>query len=254
MAFADFDLEGKIALVTGAGRGIGRAVALALAAAGADLALTSRTRSELDTLAQQLREKGRRAEVFVADISQVAEIQGLVEWCEDTFGRIDILVNNAGALAPGGLFEVTEATWDLVIDTNLKGAFFCAQAAARGMVARGSGKIVMIGSTYSVVGARNRAPYCASKGGVLLLTRALALDLALYNVQVNAVGPAATDTQGARALWTEEAWHQELLAKIPAGRFCTPEDVAGAVVYLSSPAADMVTGQLVLVDGGWTIQ
>ncbi|MCC7107318.1 MAG: glucose 1-dehydrogenase [Chloroflexi bacterium] len=254
MAFAGLDLDGKIALVTGAGRGIGRAVALAMAEAGADLALASRTRSELETLAQQLRERGRRAEVFVSDVSRVAEVQGMVQWCEDTFGRIDILVNNAGAMAPGGLFEVTEATWDRVIDTNLKGPFFCAQAVAHGMVGRGSGKIVMMGSTYSVVGARDRSPYCASKGGVLLLTRALALDLAPYNVQVNAVGPAATETGGARALWTEEAWSQDLLARIPAGRFCTPEDVAGAVVYLSSPASDMVTGQLVLVDGGWTIQ
>jgi NAD(P)-dependent dehydrogenase (short-subunit alcohol dehydrogenase family) len=252
--FPGFDLSGKVALVTGAGRGIGRDSALGLAQAGADLALTSRSEQELQSLAEEVRGLDRRAEVIPVDLQRVAEIQTMVGRVEDLFGRIDILLNNAGTNVNQTVLEVSEQAWDLIMDTNLKGAFFCAQAVARGMVERRAGKIITMASTFAVVGMPERVPYCASKGGVLQMTRAMAVELAPCNVQVNAVGPTATPTVMNQELFENEAWRQMVLARIPAGRFCSPADVAGAVVFLASPAADMVTGQILLVDGGWTAQ
>jgi NAD(P)-dependent dehydrogenase (short-subunit alcohol dehydrogenase family) len=254
MAFPGFDLSGKIALVTGAGRGIGREAALGLAQAGADLAVTSRSEPELRSLAEEVRALGRLAEVFPADLRRVPEIREMVGRVEAHFGRIDILLNNAGTNVNQTVLEVTEEAWDVMMDTNLKGAFFCAQAVARGMVERQAGKIINMASTFAVVGMPVRVPYCATKGGVLQMTRAMAVELAAENVQINAVGPTATWTVMNQELFEQEAWRQMVLAKIPAGRFATPADVVGAVVYLASPAADMVTGQILLVDGGWTAQ
>lgn len=254
MTLPGFDLTGKVALVTGAGRGIGRDSALGLAQAGADLALTSRSEQELESLAEEARRLGRQAETFPADIKSVVEIRAMVRRVEERFGRIDILLNNAGTNVNQRVPDVTEEAWDLMIDTNLKGAFFCAQAAARGMVERGAGKIITMASTFSVVGMPERVPYCASKGGVLQMTRAMAVELAASNVQVNAVGPTATWTVMNQELFENETWRAMVLAKIPAGRFATPADVAGAVIFLASPASDMITGQIIIVDGGWTAQ
>jgi 2-deoxy-D-gluconate 3-dehydrogenase len=249
-----FDLSGKLALVTGAGRGIGRECALALARAGADLAVSSRTSAELESLAAEARALGRRAEVFLADARDVQQLQSMVERVLARFGRIDVLLNNAGTNVNQSVLEVTEDAWDLMMDVNLKAAFFCAQAAARAMVAQGGGKIVNMGSTFSVVGMAGRVPYCASKGGLMQLTRAMAVELAPRNVQVNAVGPTATETVMNRELFAQPDWREMVLGRIPAGRFARPEDVVGAVVYLASAAADMVTGQIILIDGGWTAQ
>jgi 2-deoxy-D-gluconate 3-dehydrogenase len=254
MAFPGFDLTDKIALVTGAGRGIGRDAALGLAQAGAHLAVTSRSEHELRSLADEVRAIGPRAEAFPADLQRVSDIRAMVRRVEEAFGRIDILLNNAGTNVNQTVLDVTEEAWDLMMDINLKAAFFCAQAVAHGMVARRAGKIINMASTFAVVGMPVRVPYCASKGGVLQMTRAMALELAAENVQVNAVGPTATETVMNRELFANEDWRRMVLAKIPAGRFCTPADVVGAVVYLASPAADMVTGQILLVDGGWTAQ
>jgi NAD(P)-dependent dehydrogenase (short-subunit alcohol dehydrogenase family) len=254
MSFPGFDLSGKVALVTGAGRGIGRDSALGLAQAGADLGLTSRSPQELESLAEEVRCLGRQADVFPADIRSVPDIQRMVREVEGRLGRIDILLNNAGTNLNQTVLEVTEEAWDLMMDTNLKGAFFCAQAVARGMVDRGGGKIITMASTFAVVGMPERVPYCATKGGALQMTRAMAVELAARNVQVNAVGPTATWTVMNQQLFEDESWREMVLAKIPAGRFCTPADVVGAVVFLASPASDMITGQIILVDGGWTAQ
>ncbi|MCC7105517.1 MAG: SDR family oxidoreductase, partial [Chloroflexi bacterium] len=170
MSFPGFDLSGKIALVTGAGRGIGRDCALGLARAGADLAVTSRTVSELESLAEEARKLGVRAEVFPADIRSVANIRAMVASVEERYGRIDILLNNAGHNVSQAVLDVTEEAWEQMVDVNLKGAYFMAQAVARGMVERRSGRIISTGSTFSVVGMPTRSVYCATKGGVLQFT------------------------------------------------------------------------------------
>ena len=254
MTYPSFDLSGKIALITGAGRGIGRDCALALAQAGADIAVTSRSEAELHEVAEEARKLGRRADVFPADISNVASIRAMVAAVEERFGRVDILLNNAGHNISQTVLDVTEEAWDQVMNINLKGAFFTAQAAARGMVERKSGKIITTASTFAVVGMPTRSVYCATKGGVLQFTRAMAIEFAPLNVQVNAVGPTATWTVMNEPLFSDPAWREWCLAKIPAGRFAMPADVAGAIVFLASPAADMITGQLLLIDGGWTAQ
>jgi NAD(P)-dependent dehydrogenase (short-subunit alcohol dehydrogenase family) len=247
-----FDLTGRVALVTGAGRGLGRAAALGLAKAGADVAVASRSTGELDAVVAEIAEVGRRATAHPCDIRSVAAIEAMVADVVSTHGRIDILVNNAGTKTPQDVLDVTEEAWDLVIGTNLKGAFFCAQAVGRRLVEQGSGKIINVASTYAVVGARGRATYAASKGGLLQLTRVMAIEWAGKGVNVNAVGPTAARTKMNEALFDDTGYQKGVLARIPAGRYLEPEDVVGSIVYLASRASDMVHGHLLLIDGGWT--
>jgi 2-deoxy-D-gluconate 3-dehydrogenase len=176
----------------------------------------------------------------------------MVEKAVDRFGRIDILVNNAGINISKPALEVTEQDWDRVLDVNLKGVFFCSQAVARGMIQQKSGKIVNVASQNGVIGYYNRAAYCSSKAGVVNLTRVLAIEWASRSINVNAVGPTFVRTPLTEKLFQEESFKREVLSRIPLGRLGKPEDVAGAVVFLSSPAADLITGHTLLVDGGWT--
>jgi NAD(P)-dependent dehydrogenase (short-subunit alcohol dehydrogenase family) len=252
-ALSPFDLTGKIALVTGASRGIGRACALALARAGADVALASRNESDLNNVAREIRALGRHAEVFPVDMRQTPAIGAMIAGVEARFGRIDILINNAGATHHQSTLEMDEETWDTVIDTNLKAAFFCAQATAKGMVERRAGKIVNMASTFSVVGREGRVAYCASKGGLLQMTRAMALEFAPFNVQVNAIGPGPTLTEGRAELFSDPLRAKLAVSKVPAGRLLKPEDISPTAVFLASAAADMIVGQLLLVDGGYTV-
>jgi NAD(P)-dependent dehydrogenase (short-subunit alcohol dehydrogenase family) len=252
MSTALFDLTGRVAMVTGAGRGLGRAIALGLAAAGAEVAGVARSENEVEELAGSIEATGRRASAHTADIRRVEDVRRTVDAVIERHGRIDILVNNAGAKVPQAAADVTEEAWDLVLGTNLKGAFFVAQAVGRHMVERGSGKIVNVASTYSIVGAAGRATYAASKGGLLQLTRTMAIEWAPHGVNVNAIGPTSTWTPMNDALFEDEAWRTKALARIPAGRFCEPDDVVGAVIFLSSRASDMVNGHLLLIDGAFT--
>jgi NAD(P)-dependent dehydrogenase (short-subunit alcohol dehydrogenase family) len=252
-AISPFDLTGKIALVTGASRGIGRACALALARAGADVALASRSENDLNAVAREIRAVGRQSEVFPIDMRQTEAIGSMTAGVEARFGRIDILVNNAGATHNQRSLELDEETWDRIIDTNLKAAFFCAQAAAKGMVERRAGKIVNMASTFSVVAREGRVAYCASKGGLLQMTRALALEFAPFNVQVNAIGPGPTLTEGRADRFSDPLVVKQTVSKVPAGRLLKPEDISPAAVFLASAAADMIVGQLLLVDGGYTV-
>ena len=249
-----FDLTGKVALVTGAGRGLGRVIALGLAAAGADVAAAARSSDELETLVGEIAALGRSGSGHTCDVRNVAGAQEMVDSVTQRYGHIDILVNNAGAKVPQQAIDVTEDAWDLVIDTNLKGAFFVAQAVGRTMVKQGAGKIINVASTYSIVGAAGRATYAASKGGLLQLTRVMAIEWAPSGVNVNAIGPTSTFTPMNQALFADDAWRDQALAHIPAGRFCEPEDVVGAVVFLASAASDMVNGHLLLIDGAFTAQ
>jgi len=247
-----FELTGRVALVTGAGRGLGRTIALGLARAGADVAAAARSLPEVKTLADEIARMGRRASAHEVDVRHVRSIRSSVDAILAEHGRIDILVNSAGAKVVAPVTDVTEEDWDLVINTNLRGAFFMAQAVGTHMLARGSGKIINVASTYAVVGAPGRAAYAASKGGLLQLTRVMAAEWAGRGVNVNAIGPTSVSTPMNEALFADPGWKEQALAKIPAGRFASADDVVGSVIFLASSASDMVHGQILLIDGGLT--
>ena len=252
MDFPEFSLTNKIALVTGASRGIGRYLAAGLAHYGADLIITGRTVSQLEEAAQEIRQLGRRCLVVPMDITQKADIEKGVDQAFRHFGRIDILVNNAGINIPKPALEVTEEDWRRVMDSNLTGLFFCCQAVGRIMVNQKSGKIINISSQTGTVAIQWRAAYCSSKAGVNLLTKVLALEWGPHNINVNAVAPTFIETPMTRPMLENQAFREMVLNKILLGRVGQPKDVLGAVIYLASEASDLVTGHVLLVDGGWT--
>jgi len=248
-----FGLRGKTAVVTGAGRGIGRAVALALARAGADLGLLARTEAELETLAGEIEGLGRRAVPLVADLTRIDRIEAHVQTLAGELGGIDILVNNAGMNIPQDSVAVTEEAWDKILDLNLKASFFVCQAAGRLMIARGKGgRIINITSQTGTVALIKRAAYCASKAGLNLVTKVLALEWGPHNILVNAVAPTFIETELTKPFFADPVFKEYALAKNLLKRFGTPEEVAGAVLYLASPVSGLVTGHVLLVDAGWT--
>ena len=245
-----FDLGGRVALVTGAGRGIGEACALALAEAGAELVLVSRSREELTQVAKRVEALGRRAQVAPCDVTRAGNVREVAE----SAGRVDILVNGAGTNDPQPFLDVSEQSFDALIAVNLKGTFLMSQAIARSMAERGDGSIVNVSSQMGHVGGPNRTAYCASKHGVEGLTKAMALELAPRGVRVNAVAPTYIETPMTRAFFADPEVRADAVARIPLGRVGSVDDVVGAVVYLASPAASLVTGASLLVDGGYTAQ
>jgi NAD(P)-dependent dehydrogenase (short-subunit alcohol dehydrogenase family) len=243
-----FRLDGKIALVTGASRGLGAGIADALRELGATVVGTSR---ESESAAQIAKRYG--SPPITMDVAGIGSVRAGVDRVAAEFGRLDILVNNAGVNIPQGVFDVDEESWDAVLDTNLKGTFFAAQAAARHMAAQGEGgRIVNVASQAGVVGIEERSAYGASKAGVVLLTKVLAIELARYDVTVNAVAPTFISTELTRGTLEDPMWRERILSRIPLGRVGEVDDVASAVAYLASPAASMVTGHTLMVDGGWT--
>jgi NAD(P)-dependent dehydrogenase (short-subunit alcohol dehydrogenase family) len=250
----NFDLTGKVALVTGAGRGMGYHIALALAEYGSDVAVCSRTPAELEQIRDAIRGMGRRALAVQADLTRIPEIHALVEKVVQEFGQIDILVNNAGINIPQWAVDVTEETWDRVLNINLKGLFFCAQAVGKVMIGQKSGKIINISSQAGTVAIPLRAAYCSSKGAVNHLTKLLALEWAPHHINVNAVSPTFIETPFSAPMFKDENFHRYVLDNILLGRIGKPSDVTGAVIYLASSASDLVTGHILLVDGGWTIR
>ncbi len=247
-----FNLAGKVALVTGGGRGIGAHIALALAEAGADVGVAGRTLAQTQEVAARIRDLGRRSYAAYVDVTNVPSIRAMVEEVAGHFGRIDILVNNAGVNIIKYALDVTEEDWDQVLDTNLKGVFFCAQSVGRLMVAQKYGRIVNIASQMAAVGYYKRAAYCASKGGVAQITKVLAVEWARDNVTVNAVAPTFIETAMTAKMLQDEEFRQEVLRRIPMGRLGQPDEVIGAVIYLASDASSLVTGHTLFVDGGWT--
>lgn len=250
----NFSIQDKIAIVTGASKGIGYGLAQALAAAGAKVAVMARSTDLLHPLVEEISQAGGQAKAYELDVRNVEQIRSVFGQVAKDFGRLDIVVNNAG-LGEGVLAEdITEDYWDEMMDVNLKGVFFCCQAAGRIMLEQGFGKIINVSSQVSVVGITEGAAYCASKGGVNQLTKVLALEWSSRGVNINAVGPTFIHTPGTAERLDSPDFRDGVLARIPAGRIGTISDVAGAVIYLASPAADLVTGTLLLVDGGWTAQ
>lgn len=249
MGSSPFDLTGRVALVTGANTGIGQGIAVALAEAGADVACAGRTPA--DETAAKVRALGRSCALIDADLSSIAPVDDVVASTVSALGRLDILVNNAGIIRRDDLLDFSEADWDAVIDTNLKSLFFLSQAAARHMAAQRAGKIVNIASLLSFQGGIRVPSYAAAKSGVAGVTRAMANELAPKNVQVNAIAPGYIATNNTAALQADETRNRQIMERIPAGRWGRPEDIGGTAVFLSSSAADYVTGQILAVDGGW---
>jgi 2-deoxy-D-gluconate 3-dehydrogenase len=247
-------VDGKRAVVTGAGSGIGRAVAIALSEAGADVAL-SELPDRLDSLqevCEAIELNGQKAVPLPLALPQTDSIDTFVADAIEGLGGIDILVNNAGVNIPADAFDLTEQDWDQVQDVNLKGLFFLSQRCGRHMRDHGGGRIVNMASINGVVGYYKRAAYCSSKAGVVNLTRVLALEWAEHDINVNAIGPTFILTPLTQATFDDPVMREDLLKRIPKGRVGQPEDIVGAVVFLASDAAAMITGHKLLVDGGWT--
>jgi len=256
MPYAGLNLDGMVALVTGSGRGIGEALVVGLAQAGADVAVSDlpERMAEASGVQARIEDLGRRGATYPMDVRVIEEINIVIDRVVEEFGRLDILVNNAGIRRRQAAVEVTEGDWDAVISTNLKGTFFCSQAAARHMIPQGFGRIINIASQLAVVAGENRAAYCASKGGVASLTQVLALEWIQHGITVNAIGPGPTETPGLLAAdsRSQEELDEDLAAHMPLGRRMRPEELTGAAVYLASPSAGATTGHLLIVDGGWT--
>jgi NAD(P)-dependent dehydrogenase (short-subunit alcohol dehydrogenase family) len=250
-----FRLDGKIALVTGGARGLGLTMATALAEAGADVALSGRSLAPAEEAAAKITAAtGRRAKAFVADVTVAADVDRLVTSVEKELGPIDILVNNAGVNIRGNVEQLSEADWDTVVDTNLKGPFLCARAIGPGMVKRGWGRVINLSSIMGFVALGGRAPYASSKAGVMNLTRVLALEWAGTGVTANAICPGPFATEMNLPLLNDPVKYQEFVKKIPMGRWGELDELAGAVVFLASRSASFITGASLFVDGGWTAQ
>jgi NAD(P)-dependent dehydrogenase (short-subunit alcohol dehydrogenase family) len=250
--FPEFDLSGKVAVVTGAGRGMGRYMALDLARYGADVVLCSRTLAELEQVAGEVEALGRKALVVPTDVGRIAEIERMTATAVERFGRIDILVNNAGMNVPQWAEEVTEEAWDRIMNINVKGVFFCAQTVGKVMIHQKKGKIINISSQAGSVGLIKRSAYGSSKGAINQLTRVLALEWGKHNICVNALAPTFVETPMTRPMLEEKSFRDYVMGNILLGRLCKPEDLTGGLIYLASNASDMVTGHILHIDGGWT--
>ncbi|MBN2111713.1 SDR family oxidoreductase [Candidatus Woesearchaeota archaeon] len=240
-------LKGKTAVVTGASRGIGLGIALALAKEGCNVVLGDIDLKGCEEAAKKVQKLKVKAFAVKCDVSKKAEVDSMISSAAKKFGKVDILVNNAGIFPFVDFSKMSEAEWDRVLDINLKGVFLCSQAAAKSM--KEGGRIISISSIASIIGFSGLSHYCASKGGINGFTRALALELAPRKINVNAVAPGAIDTPGAAS---DEKTRKQTVMGIPLGRMGTPEDIANAVVFLASEKSDYITGQVIVVDGGWT--
>jgi 2-deoxy-D-gluconate 3-dehydrogenase len=249
---SQFNLANRVAVVTGASSGIGRGLAIGLAAAGADIIVCSRRERLLREVTQQIEEQGRRAAFFVADVSKPAEMAGLKAFCAKAFAKVDILVNSAGEYFEAPAWETTSNQWDRVIDTGLKGTFFCCQAVGSLMQAQRYGKIINLSSTYSRRVWPGLAAYAAQKAAVSHLTEALAVEWARDGVRVNALAPTAVLTPS-RAPFLKGDDLARIVQRIPLGRLATIDDLVAATIFLASPASDFVTGQTLFVDGGYVV-
>jgi 2-dehydro-3-deoxy-D-gluconate 5-dehydrogenase len=255
--YSSFGLRDKIAVVTGASQGIGRAIALGLAQAGAHLVLAKhpeKRHEEIKAVQSEIEAAGRRAIIVQTDVAEIDQLRALMDRTIEAFGRIDILVNNAGWTGTTPALEVSEEEYDRTMAASLKSVFFASQAAARVMIPQGGGRIINIGSNFGEIAFKSRSVYAAAKAGVHHLSRALSLEWAKDGVLVNVVAPCITETESRKNI-LERPGYKEWATKemIPRGRWNQPDDLVGAVLFLSSPLSDMVVGHVLMVDGGWTI-
>src|SRR5690242_8033698 len=257
MDYSSFGLQDKIAIVTGASQGIGKAVALGLAQAGANLVLGKHPDGKNDAVNQvksEIEALRRKVIIVPTDVSDVAQVRALVQKTKDTFGRLDILVNNASWTGTTLALDVTEEEFDKTMAASLKSVFFACQAAARVMIPQGGGRIINIGSNFGEIAFKMRSVYAAAKAGVHHLSRALSLEWAKDGVVVNVVAPCITETESRKNILERPGYKEWATQQmIPRGRWNQPEDLVGAVLFLSSPLADMVVGHVLMVDGGWTL-
>ena len=249
-----FAVTDQVVVVTGASTGIGRGVAFALAEAGATVLPTVRRESDLASIAQEAARRGLGMSPVILDVSDVSSIHTAVDQVIAEHGHIDVLVNNAGLGFGRAALEVSENDWDMMMGVNLRGLFFLTQAVARTMVANGGGRVINMSSQGGLVGLPDAAVYCASKGGINALTRALALEWAPHGINVNAVAPTFVETPGTKPILDDPIRRANVLSKIPLGQMASIDDIAAAVIYLASPASRMMTGTVLVLDGGWTAQ
>lgn len=247
-----FDLTGKTAIVTGTSRGLGQYFARALAKAGADLVITSRDISKLAEFKAEIESYGRKALPVQLDVLSQSDIDNMVKAAMDTYGKIDILVNNAGMNIRKPATEVTQQDWDAVLQTNLKGSFFCAQAVAKEMIKRNYGRIITVGSCTCVFGMEGIVPYTASRGGVLQMSRGLAAEWGKFGITVNVLAPGWFKTAQNEVLYENKEWVEYITDRIPLNRPGKPNDLDGTVIFLASDASEYITGQMILIDGGFT--
>lgn len=245
-----FDLSGKVAIVTGGGKGIGKAIALGLAEAGAKVMIAARTQTEVEAAAGEIRALGGEAAWRVTDVSVGEQVEALVTATMETFGRLDILINNAARSFLRPLLELREDGFDKIFDTNVKGTFLLSRAVARVMKEHGGGRIVNITTVGAVRGGVMMGVYHASKAAVKMLTMCMAAEWAPYNISVNAVGPGLTRTHFSQPIWSNPEVERQIVMRIPKGRLAEPQDIVGAVLFLCSDSAGFITGQSLYVDGG----
>lgn len=252
MGVAGFSLEGKVAIVTGGRRGIGRAIALAFTEAGADIVVCDRVveDGELEAVAEEIRRLGRRSLAIQADITRKGDMDNLVQRVVAEFSAVDILVNNAAMNIMTPLLELREDGWDRIINTDLKGYYLCSQAVARRMVEQKRGNIINMASTAAMKATPEMGAYCIAKAGVVMLTRVLALELAKYNIRVNAIAPSVVKTKFSQPLWSDPKTLKQIEAEIPLGRLAETGDIIGSALFLASDASSYITGHTIIVDGG----
>jgi 2-deoxy-D-gluconate 3-dehydrogenase len=252
MILEKFSLKGKSGIVTGGGSGIGKGIATGLVQAGAEIVIAGRRREKLEETAREIQQFGGPVIPVQVDVSKMRDIKGLVDRAVREFGKIDFLFNNAGTIRRNPSEDFLEEDWDEVINTNLKGPFFLAQAVARVMISqKRKGKIINTSSLIAVQGGKRVPAYAASKGGISQLTKSMANDWAKYNIMVNAIGPGWVNTELTEPLRQNKERFAEISSRIPLGRWADPEDLAGAAVFLASDASDYITGETIYVDGGW---
>jgi 2-deoxy-D-gluconate 3-dehydrogenase len=246
-----FNLENKVAVITGGNRGLGRAIALALADAGADIVIVGRNEEKNTEVVEEVRNLRRKTVSYSTDLRDIPAINELIEKVIAQFGKLDIIVNNAGVSHTQLALDIQEADWDKVMDLNVKSLFFCCQAAGRVMKEQGYGKIINIASIYGAVGDVGIAPYTASKAAIINLTRSLALEWARHGIQVNAIGPAYIETDMNSKEFSNSKVREKIVGKTAMKRLGEPDDLAGAAILLASDASNYMTGQTIYVDGGW---